>query len=373
MKQMFMESKKIKVAMITNHFGITGIGTVMLNYCKTIDRNRFDLTIIAGKPIAVQNKLECEQNYIKLIELPSRHEKPLAHYFRLYLTMRKNKYDIVHVHGNSSMMAVELTLAGLAGVKKRIAHSHHGECPSIRVHKLLSPYFRKVYTKALACGTQAGNWLFGEGRFEVLPNSFWVDRFYFDVRERQRVRKELHIESGFVIGHVGRFNEYKNHSYLLEVFEGLASKRPDALLLLVGTGPNFDKIKDLAEKHPFGERIIFYGETDNTSALYSAMDVFVLPSRCEGFPVVLLEAQISGLPCVVSDKVTKEVDFGDICWESIEKEPKVWAAAVLKQRLMRGSEREDYFRIHRKYIEEYDVRKTVIQLEQIYESVQEFG
>lgn len=364
-------SEKIKVAMVTNHFGITGISTVILNYCKALDHNKFDLSVIVGKPIAEENRQECEKNGIKLIILPSRHQESARHYIALWKTIKKNKYDIVHIHGSSSMMAIELTIAKMAGLRVRIAHSHNSACPNMKIHKIINPYFRKIYTKALACGVLAGNWLYGPNQFEVLPNGFHTESFSFDGKERDRIRKELHIEKSFVIGHIGRFNEQKNQPYLLQVFEKVAEKRKDAVLLLVGTGPDFEKTKALVDAHPYKNQIILYGVTKNTRAMYSAMDVFALPSRHEGLPVVLLEAQISDLPCIVSDKVTREVDFGTICWESIDADPEIWAKRILDVNKVKETDRREYYKVYKKNIAEYDIKNTVKQLERIYVSLME--
>lgn len=365
--------EKITIAMITNQFDITGISTVILNYCKRLDHSKFNLTVIAGSPISDQNRMDCNEHGIEFIELPSRHQKPCSHYYQTWKVLKKNKYDIVHIHGSSSMMAIELTIAKLAGIKKRIAHSHNSECPNMRVHRILNPYFRKIYTKALACGVLAGDWLYGPNRFEILPNGFHTEKFIFDGKEREIIRKELHIENKFVIGHIGRFNKQKNQTYLLQVFERLAAKRPDAILLLVGTGPDFDKTQTMVKSSPYRDRIVLYGVTKNTLAMYSAMDVFALPSRHEGLPVVLLEAQISGLPCIVSDKVTREVDFGNIIWESIECDPEIWAQKIGSIDIVNESERENYYMVHRKQIAEYDIENTAKQLDRIYESLTEKG
>ena len=359
--------EKIKIAMVTNHFGITGISTVILNYCKELDHRKYDLTIIAGQPIAEEIRKECTENGIHLIELPSRHQESAKHYSGLWKTLRKNHYDIVHVHGNSSMMAIELTIARLAGGKIRIAHSHNSMCPNMKVHRVLNPYFRKIYTKALACGKLAGDWLFGENGFEILPNGFHTEAFMFDEEERKRVRKELDIEDKLVVGHIGRFNEQKNQVYLIKAFEQVAKVRSDAVLLLVGTGPDFDKIKGIVENSLHKNRIILYGVTKETRAMYSAMDVFALPSKYEGLPVVLLEAQITGLPCIVSNKVTKEVDFGEIQWLSIDDNPDRWAEAISKTVVRSNAQRRDYRREHIAQIECYDISQTVKQLDVIYE------
>ena len=361
-----MKNKKIKVAMVTNHFGITGIGTVMINYCKALDKNKYDLTIFAGKPISEKYEKECLENDIHLVALPSRHGNPMSHYIALWKALRAGHYDIVHDHGSSSMMAIELTIAKLTGVKNRIAHSHNSTCSNMKVHRLLNPYFRTVYTKALACGQLAGNWLFGENNFEVLPNGFHTDGFVFSKKNRDAVRNELGVKKQLLIGHIGRFNEQKNQEYLLDIFKEVAAVRDDALLLIVGTGPDEENIKSRVKEHPYKNRIILYGETDNPTALYSAMDIFVFPSRYEGLPIVLLEAQISGLPCIVSDKVTREVDLGDINWQSINDDPKQWAKAILSVECRLEMKRIAYREDHLEKIQSYDITQSVKQLDKIY-------
>lgn len=361
-----MKNKKIKVAMVTNHFGITGIGTVMMNYGKALDKNKYDLTILAGKPISEKYEKECLENGIHLEALPSRHGNPKKHYIALWKALREGHYDIVHDHGSSSMMAVELTIAKLAGVKNIIAHSHNSTCPNMRVHRLLNPYFRTVYTKALACGQLAGNWLFGENNFEVLPNGFHTDNFAFSKKNRDAIRNELGLKNQLLIGHIGRINEQKNQEYLLDIFKEVAAIRDDAILLIVGTGPDEEKIKARVKEHPYRKRIILYGETDNPTAFYSAMDIFVFPSRYEGLPVVLLEAQISGLPCIVSDKITREVDLGDLNWQSIDDDPKQWAKAVLSIEYRSEKERIVYRENHLDTIRSYDITQSVKQLDKIY-------
>ena len=361
-----MKNEKIKVAMVTNHFGITGIGTVMMNYCKALNKNKFDLTILAGRPISEKYEKECKKYGIHLIALPSRHGESFNHYTALWKVLKAGRYDIVHVHGSSSMMAIELTIAKLAEIKIRIAHSHNSTCPNLKVHKLLNPYFRKIYTKALACGKLAGDWLFGENNFEILPNGFHTENFAFSSEDRAAIRHKLGIDDQLIIGHIGRINEQKNQGYLLDIFERVAAIRNDAVLLIVGTGPDEEKIKAKIQKHPYKERIIFYDETDNPAAFYSAMDMFVFPSRYEGLPIVLLEAQILGLPCVVSDRVTKEVDLGEINWQSIDGDPKLWADAILAVKVRTAEERLVYREEHIEVIQKYDITQTVKQLDKIY-------
>ena len=361
-----MGNKKIKVAMITNQFDITGIGTVMMNYCKALNKDKYDLTILAGQPIAEKYEKECKENEINLVALPSRRREPKKHYVALWRKLKSGEYDIIHDHGNSSMMAVELTIAKMAGIRKRIAHSHNSTCSNMKIHKILNPYFRTTYTKALACGALAGTWLFGKRKFDVLPNGIQTEKFAFSGESRVIIRNKLNIRNKFVIGHMGRINEQKNQVYLLDVFEKVASVRDDVILLIVGTGPDEEKIKLCVQKHPYKSRIILYGETDNPTDFYSAMDVFVFPSKFEGLPVELLEAQISGLPCIVSDKITQEVNLGDIKWQCIDDSPKQWANIILEMKCRTRDERILYREKHSKEIQNYDISQTVKRLDRIY-------
>ena len=213
----------------------------------------------------------------------------------------------------------------------------------------------------------AGDWLFGENEFEIIPNGFHTELFEFDEEERKRVKKELDIEDKLVIGHIGRFNEQKNQEYLIKTFEQVAKVCGDAVLLLVGTGPNFNRVKGIIDNSLYKNQIILYGVTKETRAMYSAMDVFVFPSRYEGLPVVLLEAQMTGLPCIVSDKVTREVDFGEIQWLSIEDAPTNWAKSILQTAVKSNVQRRNYRSKHITRIQRYDINQTVNQLDRIYE------
>ena len=367
-----MDNKKIKVAMVTNHLGITGIGTVIINYCKELDKDKYDLTIIAGRPIANQYEKICKEYGVRIIPLPSRHDETKQHYVELWRVLKREGFDIIHDHGNSSMMAIELTIAKLVGIKCRIAHSHNSTCPNLKIHKLLNPYFKKIYTKALACGLLAGEWLFGKNKFDVLPNGFYTEKFIFSEKDRLSVRRDINVEDKFVMGHIGRINEQKNQEYLLQIFEKVAEKRRDVVLLLVGTGPDFEKINRIIQNNKYKDRIILYGETSNPVAMYSAMDIFVFPSKYEGLPVVLLEAQISGLPCIASDCITREVDFGSIIWKSINQSPDKWSDEIIKMEAHCNGKRIKYYNEHEEKILEYEITKTVKYLEKLYDTLEMF-
>lgn len=356
--------QKIRLVMVVANFSINGISTVIMNYCRKLDSKRFDITIMAGSPIDIAYKKECDLIGIHLIVLPSKKKKAKKYYKHLWESLAQG-YDIVHVHGSSAVIAIELLIAFFRGIKIRIAHCHSTTCTHIYLHNLLKPVLNCLYTEGFACSSLAGKWLFGEKKIYIIPNSFDTKKYRFDETSRKEIREKLHIDNQMLIGHIGRFNDSKNQTFVLKIFEQIAEINSEANLILVGTGPDFDMINQLVQKSTHFNRIIIYGETLETQKMYAAMDVFVFPSKHEGMPVALLEAQISGLPCVVSDKVTCEVDFGDICWKSIEERPEIWARAVLRE-LKKPISRCDYFNSHKNWIQEYDIEKSTKHLEEIY-------
>lgn len=353
------------MAMLVDGLYVTGITSVVKRYCKYIDKDQVEITLLAGAPINAMCKSEIESNGVNVIALPARKKETIKFYRTLYRVLKTKKYDIFHIHGNSINLTVELFIAWKAGIKHRIFHSHNTVCNNPIIHKLLLPWFKKLCTDGFACGKLTGEWIFGAGNFTVIPNGFEVENFKYDPEKRSRVRKELGIEDKFVIGHIGRMNYQKNQDYLLDIFEKVVEQRKDAILLLVGDGPDEAIIKDKAKDKG---NIIFYGTTNDTAALYSAMDVFVLPSRFEGLPVVLLEAQMTGLPSVVSNNVTKEVDFGNLKWHSIMDNASTWTQDIINSEVL-GEIRKKYFDEHRRKILQYDIRRNAVYLVKKYQEI----
>ncbi len=320
---------KINLAMIADNLDVHGISIVIMNYCTKLNPDRFNISILAGAPINEEYRKTCSRLGINITELPSRKQSPKDFYKALYRELKANRYDIAHIHGNSATITIELFLAWLSKTKVRIAHSHNSTCSYMRAHKVLHPFFNMLYTHGFACSELAGKWLFGDKKFYVIPNGFETERFKFSRSGRDSIRRELGLsDDKFVLGHVGRFNDQKNHTFLLKIFRETARINPDAYLLLVGSGPDMDKIKALIQEHEYKDRIIVYGESNRTEDLYSAMDIFVFPSKHEGLGIVLIEAQISGLPCVASDAVPGEAMIShEFTFLPLENETK-WAEVI---------------------------------------------
>ena len=211
--------KKIKVLMVLNDLKLTGIAKVVMNYINHIDLNKYDIEIACGLPIVESWLVELDKRNIKINRLPHRKNSTFKFYSSLFKVIKKGKYDIVEAQGNSATMALELLIAKLAGVKKRIAHCHNSKSQNMSRHKMFMPLFKMVFTHGFACSSLAGEWIFGENNFTVINNGFNTEKFMFDETKRNEYRKVLGLNDKFVLGHVGRFNEVKNHEFLIKVYE----------------------------------------------------------------------------------------------------------------------------------------------------------
>ena len=310
--------------------GIVGGGSeqVVLNYCSRMRDIHFDL-LYQYKPNS-QILERFNEAGINCIQIPDKVHHPLKHLWTMFRIFRKGKYDVVHSHLDWFMNSYVCFLAMLAGVKKRIAHHHqaytvessfraetwHGASFRALTRNLLCFIMRipcKLFaTHWLACGEAAaingwGRNAFKNGKVMVLPNAIDPERFKFSKTARREIRSKYGIaENDFVVGHVGRFYPQKNHVFLIDVFAELHKQRANAKLLLLGEGPLHEPIKQKVKSLGLTNTVIFAGLQKDVASFYSAMDVFAFPSLWEGLPLTLVEAQYAGLPCIVSEKVTKE-------------------------------------------------------------------
>ena len=245
----------------------------------------------------------------KLFVLRMRNRNPLAYVRALSGIMREGRYDAVHAHGNSCTLLTEMAAAKAAGMKVRIPHAHNTSCRQKFLHTVLRPFFDRSYTAAAACGEAAGRFLYRDRPFTVLKNGIETSRFAFDAGVRERVRETMRLGDKFVVVHVGGFNEYKNQMFLVEPLLRAMENRQDLVMLFVGGGERLEAVREKAGNSP---GIRFLGNRSDVPELLAAADLFVLPSLYEGFPISLIEAQASGLPCLVSDTVTKDSAITDL-------------------------------------------------------------
>lgn len=308
-----------------------GITSVILANLQAMDRSGLDIyiasTIKAEPSIVDQFKdLGC-----MIVNFPNRRENPKAYFFALRKFIKDKHIEVIHANGNSATLAVEMLAAKLGGCKKRIAHSHNTRCDQVRADKLLRPLFYATYTDALACGNDAGKWLFKNRPFIVLKNGRDVDRFKFDEDKRHEMRVRLGISDGVIaVGHVGGFVPQKNHKFVLKVYQSLVEKRPSVKLFMIGDGILRREIENEAQQLGLMNKLTFTGNIDNVQDYLHAMDVMVLPSLFEGLPLAAIEWQINGLPIVMADTITKECIFTDgVKQMSLQNSTDEWADEIL--------------------------------------------
>ena len=376
-------SRNIRVCQVLH--GIVGGGSeqVVLNYCSRMRDIHFDLLYqYEPNPQILERFNEAG---INCIQIPDKVHHPLRHIWTMYKIFRQGKYDVVHCHLDWFLNSYVCFIAMLAGIKKRIAHHHqaysirslsHAEgtdhCMSFRAltRNLLCALMRipcKLFaTHWLACGEAAaidgwGKWAFKKGKVTVLPNAIDPERFKFSESARREIRAKYGIaDDDFVIGHVGRFYPQKNHEFLIDVFSEVRLQKPNAKLLLLGDGPLQEKIRQKTEILGIAESVIFAGLQKDPAPFYSAMDVFAFPSLWEGLGIVLLEAQYSGLPCVVSEVVPREVDVSsNIVYLQMQKNLWIESLFEMSENKIRKMELPQS--------DKYDINVTIGILRVLYE------
>ncbi|MFT9599876.1 glycosyltransferase family 1 protein [Mesobacillus sp.] len=293
-----------------------GAETLLMNLYRNIDRSKIQFDFLTCK----EGVFDKEINELggRIYRIPYVTDVGHSNYLKALnvFFMNTSQYQIVHSHMDK-MSGFVLRAAKKAGVSVRIAHSHSTRSEggaAARIYKLYAgTMIPKYATDFVSCSREAAEWLFGNkaDRTIFLKNGIDLEQFKYSLKVRESIRSELKIkEDQFIVGHVGRFSMPKNHSYLLEVFKEFLSYREEAILLLVGDGPLLPQIKRKVEEMELTKNVKFLGSRSDVEQLLQAFDIFLFPSVFEGFPVSVIEAQASGLPCLISDSITKEVDMG---------------------------------------------------------------
>lgn len=306
-----------------------GIATCILNYYHAIDNSEIQMDIVAPNIVDKELKNDLKSNGSKVYELTMRKTSTVKYFLKLINIIRENKYDIIHAHGNSCTLAIEMIAALLGGCKVRIAHSHNTSCEYMKVHKLLRPLFNLTCTHGFACGEDAGRWLFRNKKFTVIKNGIDMAKYQYDEKIRNEYREKLNVKDEILIGHIGLFNYQKNHEFLIQVLLELQKNSLKKFkLMLIGDGELKASIEKLVQKFHLSEYVIFTGNVDNVTDYLQAIDMFLLPSRYEGLPYVLVEAQAAGLPCIVSDNVAREANLTDMLEFMSLSDSKIWAQRI---------------------------------------------
>lgn len=320
-----------KRILIINTVGLRfeGISTVIYNYISSMDRLEFEIEFLTFDPVDTKIREQFEK-LGHVVVVPNRKTNVMG-YIKALNKLLKNGYDVIHIHGNSGTMVIEAFLARLHKVPRILVHCHSTKTSYPLLNQILTPIMKCLATDLIACSHASGDWLYRKGKYLVLNNAIDLKKYEFDPLARAEVRNGFQIGDTLLIGHIGAFWETKNQPYLVEIFADFHGRYPNSRLMLVGDGLDLEAVKRQVEQLGLTDCVIFTGRRSDAQRLYQAMDVFVMPSRWEGLPLVLLEAQASGLPVLASDRITRDAACTDrIRFLSIDQVPAVWADALME-------------------------------------------
>ena len=317
----------------TVEFTQNGITSVIMNYYNTLVKLfNVQMDFIGQSPLdnCINNELQKHKSNYTYIK--NRKKNPFRYSFYLYKIIKKNKYDIVHVHGSSRIMAIELFVSKIAGVPVRVAHSHSINCDHKILHYLLTPLFFHSLTNGIACSSDAGKWLFNKKKYTILKNGINVKKYMFNKNVRSKIREELGLyETDFIIGNVAGFSPVKNHYFIVELISSLIKINSNIKCVLIGDGELYSKIQIDIKNRGLSHNFILLGNKTNVDKYYNAMDLFLLPSLYEGFPMVLVEEQCNGLFAFVSKNITRDTNItGNIFYLPIDTGIDIWQEKILE-------------------------------------------
>lgn len=349
-----------------------GSQAMVMNLYRALDRKNYQFDFIIFTP-------DSDDYYNEILELGGRvyHFKKLSSNNLFEVRREWNQffidhpeYKILHSHVRS-FASLYIPIAKKHGLITIIhSHSTSNEKGFKGVIKSVLEYPLRYQADYLfACSTEAGKWLFGEkviarANYRFIPNAIPINKFLYSAEDRKRIRTNLSINEEIVIGHVGGFEIPKNHVFLIKCFREFLKLHKDAKLILVGDGTFEVKIKNLCQDFKIADNVIFAGLQAEVGPYLSAMDVFFFPSLWEGLPVSVVEAQASGLRCLLSDTITKDVELTDLLTyyslgEGIEK----WAKQ-LNNLISEG--RTSTTAKNLEHLSAFDCDKTIKRLEDFY-------
>ena len=272
----------------------------------------------------------------------NRYMRQIKTFFDLKKVLKNEKFDIVHIHSDVAFkIFIEALACRIAGQKIIVLHSHctgvDGDHRAIKslAHHICKLFLGLLGTDFFACSQKAGDWMYtkkiNQKKLHVINNAIDCEAFAYNEPIRQQYRQLFGIlDDEILIGHVGRFMYQKNHEFLIDIFETLHQMNKKAKLILMGEGDTESKIREKVRTLGLSDSVIFAGVRNDVNCCMQAMDLFLLPSLFEGLPVVGIEAQAAGLPCLMSDTITKETNlFGLVEFASLRNSPEMWADKIM--------------------------------------------
>ncbi len=359
-----------------------GITSFVINVASLIDKNKYTIDNLCFRnKKEFSEELFCNYGGIKYVaDIENVKFKPAKiwkKFWGTYYVLKGQSVDVFHIDTDSPDQIFLAAAAKLAGTGKVIYHSHNtssGRIGGMRkmIELLCKPMMFLFVDEYLACSEVAAEFLFPASivrkkRYLVVNNGIHVDKYLFNPLTREEYRQKFGYTDKLIIGHIGRFNRQKNHTFLIDIFEEIHNIEPKAVLFLIGMGELENEIREKVRTKKLEKVVCFFGGTTDVANLLQMMDVFLFPSLYEGLPVAGIEVQAAGLPMVLSDTITTELAVTNLLkFVSLNETPRKWADTVLEHtKTLREETKPELRRAG------YDIIDTVRKLETIYDKEQQ--
>lgn len=320
-----------------------GAETMVMNLYRTIDRTKIQFDFVIHTSSHQAYYPEIVEMGGEIYSFPAFNGINFAELQKMWnqFFVEHPEYKILHSHVRS-YASLYIPIAKKYGVKT-IIHSHstsNGSGIASVVKRIMQYPLRHQADYLMACSNEAGRWLYGDkaglkDNYFFLPNAIDTEKYRYSEDVANKCREQFGLTDKFVIGHVGRFHEAKNHMFLLEVFAEVATRRTDAMLLLVGDGDLRPSIVAKIKELQIEDCVILAGSRGDVAEIMSAMDVFVFPSLYEGLPVTVVEAQAAGLHCLISSCITEDVDISELVERLPINDTEAWVERILSMDVKR--------------------------------------
>lgn len=360
----------MKKILVLSTLGIyyEGITSVIYSYSRELNCKNFEFHFVAYED--VNQELKNKFQKIGVVHVLPDRKKSLVKYIQSLQKVMSDNFDVVHIHGNSGTMCIETIVAKLHKVKKIIIQNHSVTCNHPWLNVIMKKIAFATSDKKLAVSKESGDWLYGKLPYTIMNNAIDLKRYSFNEAKRKEIREKYGFENEIVIGNVARFTSEKNHLFLLETFFELVRIFPNIKLLLLGDGPKLEEMRKLVTDRKVDENVIFVGRVSNPEIYYSAMDLFMFPSKYESLGLVLIEAQTNGLKCFASTNIPRVSN----CSKTVEylstDDETLWVETA-KKCIEHYDSTDRIFQATKngKYIEEcgFDIKTEASKLKKIYE------
>ena len=312
-----MQGKCIKILYVNG--GIMdcgGVSSVMMNYYSHMNSDIVKIDFLVHGFREGVHDYEIFQRGSKIYRVVPKSKNPIKNYKQIKGIIKNGNYDIVHSHADSGNAYI-LKIAKECGVKIRISHSHNTNYTissklRIFLNEMQKKNISKYSTDLWACSKMAAKWLYGTSdNVLIVNNAIDSNKYKYDEKHRTLIRKKYGWGDRFIIGMVGRLSYQKNQVYAMDIIYEIKKSIPNVLLFLCGEGELKAELVLKSQEKKLENEIYFAGKIDNMNEFYSVFDVFIMPSNFEGLPVSAIEAQCNGLPCILSDNITREAKVTD--------------------------------------------------------------